>query len=47
MYSFGSIVTGIDVDMMGMLKRKGFEILYLVRKGILTELKESFSRRVK
>ena len=29
LFSFGSIVTGIDVDMMGMLKRKGVEITYI------------------
>ena len=47
LYSFASIVTGIDIDLMGMMKRKGVQISYLARKEILIHFKESFSLKVK
>ena len=47
LYSFASIATGIDIDLMGMLKRKGVQISYLARKEILIKFKENFSLKVK
>ena len=47
LYSFAAISSGMDIDMMGVLKRKGVKISYLAKEDILTKFREKISSRVK
>ena len=47
LYSFDTMVNGIDIDIMGVMKRKGVLISYIAEEEVLCEFKERVSSRVK